>query len=90
MDSILPIAVWISVGLIGLALLAMVLFGLRSILHGKINPITAVVIVIPVVLLGILGVVMGDWAVAGIWTMVIMFALAVLGLLLSGIRGLFT
>lgn len=90
MNTIVPYAIWASIIIGGLGLLAMVLFGLRSVLHGKINPLTAAVIIVPVIILAILGFVMGDWAVAGIWTMVIMFGLAVVGLLLSGLRGLFT
>ncbi len=90
MDTILPIAIWAAVIAMGLALLALVVFGVRSIFYGKINLITALIVVIPVVLLGVLGLVMGDWTVAGIWTMVIMFVLAAVGLLLSGIRGLFS
>lgn len=90
MSTIVPYAVWAAAIIMGLGLLAMVLFGIRSILHGKINIVTAVIILIPVAVLAILGLMLGDWSLAGIWTLVIMFGLAVIGLLLSGIRGLFT
>lgn len=90
MSNIVPFAIWAAVIIMGLGLVGMLLFGLRSILHGKINPVTAVIILIPIVLLVVLGLVVGDWAVAGIWTMVIMFGLALVGLFLSGLRGLFT
>jgi hypothetical protein len=89
MNTIVPYAVWAAIIIMGLGLVGMLLFGIRSILHGKINLLTAAIILIPIVLLAVLGVVFGDWAVAGIWTIVLMFALAVIGLLLSGIRGLF-
>lgn len=90
MDSLVVYATWAGIILCGLALLAIALFGVKSMLHGKISPLTAVLILVPVVLLVVLGLIIGDWAVAGIWTMLIMLALAALSLLLSGIRGLFT
>ena len=90
MNTIVPYAIWAAIIIMGLGLVGMLLFGLRSILHGKINALTAVIILVPVVVLAVLGFVLGDWAVAGIWTVVLMFALAAVGLLLSGLRGLFT
>ncbi len=90
MDSIVVYATWAGIILCGLALVAIALFGVKSMIHGKVNPLTAVVIILPVVLLAVLGLVLGDWALAGIWTMVIMFILASISLLLSGIRGLFS
>ncbi len=90
MESLVVYATWAGVILCVLALLAIALFGVKSMIHGKVSLLTAGVILIPVVLLVILGLITGDWAVAGIWTMMIMFALAGLSLLLSGIRGLFS
>lgn len=90
MESLVVYATWAGIILCGLALVAIALFGLKSMIHGKVNPLTAVLILLPVVLLAVLGFVLGDWAMAGIWTMVIMFILAAFSLLLSGIRGLFT
>ena len=90
MDSLVVYATWAGIILCGLALLAIVVFGIKSMIHGKVSPFTAVLILVPVVLLGVLGLVIGDWAVAGVWTMIIMMVLAALSLLLSGIRGLFT
>lgn len=89
MNTIVPYAVWAAIIIMSLGLVGMLLFGIRSILQGKINLLTAAIVLIPIVLLVVLGIVLGDWAVAGIWTIVLMFALAVVGLLLSGIRGLF-
>lgn len=90
MDNIVPIAVWAAIIIMGLALIGLVLFGVRSIIHGKINLMTGAIILIPAVLLVILGFITGDWASAGIWTMAIMFVLAALALFLSGLRGLFS
>lgn len=89
MDNIVPLAIWAAAVILGLGLLGMALFGIQSIVNGKINLVTAAIILVPAVLLLILGLIVGDWAVAGIWTLVIMFVLAVISLLVSGIRGLF-
>lgn len=90
MESIVPIAVWAAIVIMGLALLGIVLFGVRSIMHGKINLVTGLIILVPAVLLVAIGLVTGDWSAAGIWTMAIMMVLAALALFLSGLRGLFT
>ncbi len=89
MDTLVPIAIWIAAVILGLGLIGMLLFGVKSIMNGKINLVTGAIILVPVILLLILGLIVGDWAIAGIYTLVIMFALAVIGLLVSGIRGLF-
>lgn len=88
--SIVVIAIWAVVILVGLGLLTMLAFGARSLAHGKIKPLSMVIVVFPVVLLGIMGLVLGDWSLAAIYTFFIMFLLALLSLFLSGIRGLFT
>lgn len=82
-------AIWAAFILIGLSLLGLGLFGLRSIMQGKVNPLTAAMILIPVILVVILGLVLGDWTTAGIWTTVIMLILGLVSLLLSGLKGLF-
>ncbi len=89
MEGLVPIAIWISVILAGVGILVILLFGARSLMHGKISPLTLVIVVLPAVLLVLLGFVMGSWAEAGIWTLFIMAGLAILSLLLSGLRGLF-
>lgn len=89
MDTLVPIAIWIAAIILALGLLGMLLFGVKSIVNGKINLVTGAIILVPVILLLILGLIIGDWAVAGVYTLIVMFALAVIGLLVSGIRGLF-
>lgn len=90
MDAIVFYAIWAGIILAGLALLGMIVFGLRSLVYGKINVSSIVMIALPLVLLVVLGLVMGDWALAAIWSVIIMFALCLVALLLSGVRGLFT
>lgn len=88
METIVPYAIWLCIILIGLGLAALLLFGLRSLTYGKVSPLSIVVIVIPFLILGGLGVATGDWTLAAIWTSVIMFLLGLLALFISGARSL--
>jgi len=87
MEALVPYATWAVLILVGLGLLAIVLFGIRNLTYGKVSPVTMVTVIIPVLLFGILGFVMGDWAIAGIWTFLVMLGLTSLTLLLSSVRG---
>ena len=84
------ISIWIVIALVGLSLLAMLLFGTRSLAYGKIKPTTMVIVILPVVILVVLGFVMGDWSLAAIFSVLIMLGLALLSLLVTGVQGLFT
>jgi hypothetical protein len=88
-NAILPIAIWAAIALAGLSVLGMGIFGLRSLVYGKVEPLSIVIISIPGILLAILGFTMETWVQAGIYTLVVMFGLATLGLLLTGLRKLF-
>jgi hypothetical protein len=88
--NLVVISIYVVLALVGLGLLAMVIFGVRSVAHGKINPINVVIMCIPLVILIVLGFVLGDWPRAGIMTILITLGLAVLSLLVTGIKGLFT
>ena len=88
METLVPYAIYLVLGLVGLGGLAIVLFGLRNLTHGKVNPVTIALSSIPIVLLIVLGFATGDWSLAGIWTFLIALALTSASLLLSGLRGL--
>jgi hypothetical protein len=88
-NAILPIAIWAAIALAGLSVLGMGIFGLRSLVYGKVDPVSIVLIAIPAALLPILGAALSTWVQAGIYTLVIMFGLALLGLLFTGVRQLF-
>lgn len=90
MEALVPYAIWAVVILVGLGIVAIVLFGLRGLTYGKVDPLSIAIVAVPAVVLVVLGLVMDSWAEAGIWTVVIMFAIASLALLLSGTRGLIT
>lgn len=88
MDAIVPYAVWAALILVALGVIAIVVFGLRNLTYGKIQPLSAIAIVIPVLVLVLLGLILGEWDQAAIWTVVVMFSLAAIALLASGLRGL--
>lgn len=86
MEGFIPIAIWAVIILIGGALLMMVVFGIRNVTYGKIQPLSVAMVAVPVLLLVVLGMTMDDWGHAGILTLLIMLSLAALSLLLSGMR----
>ncbi len=88
--NLVVISLYIVLALAGLGLLSMLVFGVRSLAYGKVNIFTLIILCVPIVLLVVLGFVVGDWSRAGIFTIAIMLALAVLSLLVTGIKGLFT
>ncbi len=88
--NLVVISFYIVMALMGLGLLSILLFGIRSLAWGKVNVLTLVIVCIPIMLLFVLGFVIGDWARAGILTIAIMLALAVFSLLVTGLKGLFT
>ena len=88
-NAILPIAIWSAIALAGLSVLGMGIFGIRSLVYGKIEPLSIAIIAIPGVLIAVLGATMETWVQAGIYTLVVMFGLATLALMLTGLRKLF-
>ncbi len=88
--NLVVISFYLVTALMALGLLSILLFGVRSLVYGKVNIFTLVIMCIPIVLLVGLGLVMGDWSRAGLFTIAIMLALAVFSLLLTGIKSLFT
>ncbi len=90
MEGIVPLAIWAALILLGLGLVAQVIFGLRNLTYGKISPISMLIVVLPVLLMVVLGFSMGNWAQAGVITVLVMFALTAIALLLSGLRNMFS
>jgi len=89
MNSILPIAIYAALGLIGLGILGMGIAGLRSLAYGKAKPLTIVIVGIPGILAVIFRATMETWTQAGIFTLVVMFGLALVAMLIAGVRSLF-
>lgn len=90
MDTLVALSIWVALILLALALVGQAIFGLRNLTYGKISPISMLIVVLPVLLMLILGLSMTSWAQAGVITLMIMFGLAVLALLFSGVRNLFS
>ena len=90
MSGILPYAIWAGIILVVLGLIAMLLFGLRSVFYGKIEPISLGLMVIPILIFVVLGFTMETWARGAIMTSIVLFGLGIVGLFLTGVRGLFT
>lgn len=88
-NIILPIAIWAAILLAGLSILGMGIFGLRSLGYGKVEPLSIVIIAIPLLLILGFGAAMETWAQAGIFTLVVMFGLALLALFATGVRKIF-
>ena len=88
MAGIVPYAVWAVIIVSGMSLLAIGIFGIRSLIQGKVNPLTIVLTMIPMALLAVLGLVLGDWAYAALLAFLISLALTSAVLLLSGLKGL--
>ncbi len=85
-----PIAIYLASALLGLGLLAMLAFGIRSLTFGKVDPMAVTIIVVPIMILLVLGFTMSSWAEAGIMTIIVTLGLALLALLYTGAKGLFS
>ncbi len=90
MEGIVPLAIWAALILLGLGLVAQVIFGLRNLTYGKISPISMLIVVLPVLLMVVLGFTVDSWAQAGVITVLVMFVLTAIALLLSGLRNMFS
>ena len=89
MEALVPIGVWLVVALVGLGLLTILIFGIRSLMYGKVDKMSIIFITLPIALMLILGLVMGDWTMAGMYTLLIMIGLAIVTMLVTSVRGVF-
>lgn len=89
METIVPYAIWAAIILAGAGILLMGAFSLRNLTYGKVEPLSVAILAVPGVLILILGFTMSSWAQAAMMTFLLMFALTLLGLLVSGVRNLF-
>ena len=84
------IAIIAVVALVGLSLVSILLFGVRSIINGKIEPLKMLFLGFPFVLFGVLGLgIVPSWAEAGVWTLVVMIGATVIAMLYTSFRGVF-
>lgn len=89
MAEIVPYAIWAVLIITVLSMASIVLFGIRSLARGKVNPLTASLTMLPGLLFLVLGLVLGDWTEGAILAVLISLGLSSAVLLLSGVRGLF-
>ena len=89
MQGLVPYLIWAAVIMTGLSLAMMLVFGLRNVIQGKIDMITAVILALPAVAVLILGMVMDTWADAFILGVLILLVITALSLLLSSFRTMF-
>lgn len=89
MNDIVPYAIWAVLIVSGLSLLTMAIFSIRALTQGKVEPLSIVLVTVPILIFGVLGLVLGDWTLAAVYGFLISLALTSLALLLSGMRGLF-
>jgi hypothetical protein len=90
MESIVPYAIWLAIILGGLGIVALGIFSLRNLFYGKVEPLSIAIVAVPGVIVVVLRLMMPTWAEAAMGTLLAMFALTLLGLLVSGARSLFT
>ena len=88
MGGIVLYAIWAVLILSGLSLLAIVIFGLRGLTYGNMDPLTMALLAIPAVVVVVLGLTMDTWAEASVLSFLIMLVLTSVSLLLSSFRGL--
>jgi len=74
------------VALVGLSVLGMATAGFRSIWYGKVEPMTVGLIGLPGVVFLVLRAVLGSWAQAAMYTLVVLFAVLLLGMVATGLR----
>lgn len=89
MESLLPILIWIVVGVIVASLAIILVVGLRNVIWGKIEVISLVSMLATVIVTVIFGVIMGP-AKGLIAATLVMLLITLLALMLSGVRGLFS
>lgn len=89
MNGIVPYAIWAVLIVSGLSLLTMAIFSIRALTQGKVEPLSIVLVAIPIVVFAVLGLILGDWTLAAVYGFLIALGLTSLALLLSGMRGLF-
>ncbi len=76
--------------LLGLAVVLLLVFGIRSLIYGKVRIVAMATIAIPVLIFGLLRLLNYPNDYAAVLTALVMFGLGLLALLLTGLRGLFS
>ena len=89
MTGIVPYAIWAVLIVSGLSLLMMATFSIKALAQGKVEPLSIILVAIPILIFAVLGLILGDWALAAVYGFLISLGLSAAALLISGMRGLF-
>jgi hypothetical protein len=89
-QTLVLIGIWITLGLSGLGLISMVGFGIRNMVSGKVNPLSIAVVSVPFLLMVALGFITNDWTRSAIITLIVVAVVAMLGIVVSSFRSLFS
>lgn len=89
MESLLPILIWLVVGIIVAGLGIILIVGLRNVLWGKIEMISLISVIAVIAIAVVLSLVLGP-AEGLITSAIVMLLITALALVLSGVRGLFS
>lgn len=88
-NIIVQIAVIGAFALIGFGILAMIVSGIKGLTQGKQDVKRIGIMAVPFVIFGITYAVLGDVAMAGVMSTMIMMVIMVVSIALTGIRGTF-
>jgi len=88
MQGLVPYLIWAALIITGLGLFTMLAFGLRNVIQGRVDLLTAAILAFPAVGVGILGMVMDTWADAFILGVLLLLVITSLSLLISSFRRL--
>jgi len=87
MQGLVPILISAVVIITGACIVMILGWGVRNVLQGKVSPVTAGILAIPVVTIGVLGLAVSEtWPEAFITGVLIMLVLTAGSLLISSIR----
>jgi hypothetical protein len=87
--SVEYIFIVISIAVVALTFVVLLVFGIRNLARGKQSIFSVAAIVAPFVIFGICAAILGgEMAKSALYTVFVMSALAIAGLLYSGFRGL--
>lgn len=84
------IGLWIGIGLLAIAILAIVISGIRGLVSGNVDLKKLGIMILPAVIWFILLLITGSWLKSGIITGLVMIVLMILAMIGTGIRGVFS
>jgi len=83
------VGLWIGIGLLALAILAIIVSGVRGLINGNVDAKKIGSMILPIVIWVIILLITGNWVTAGIGTLLIMIALMIIAIVATGVRGVF-